>query len=107
MTQIRKASFHSGQFGAAISLQVKSGGKKNSIKEIRSDGLVVVKLACKTVDASSHPLLVAFLATVLEVDQSKLDVVAGDQGEYKLISIVGIDSQRVEELLRSAAGKRD
>ncbi len=105
MTKKRGTSFHSGQFGAAISLQVKSGAKKNSIKEIRSDGLVIVKLASKTVDTGSHTILLSFLASLLGVDQSSLDIVAGEQGEYKVVSIVGMDSLNVDEILHSAVGK--
>ena len=106
MTRKREPSFHSGKFGAAISLQIKPGAKKNSIKEIRSDGLVVVRLSCKSTDGSSNLILMQFLGTLLGVDQTDLDIVAGGQGEFKIISILGMDSQRVEELLRSAVGKR-
>lgn len=102
MTKKRGESFHSGKFGAALSMQVKTGAKKNSIKEIRADGLVIVKLASSSSDESSHPLLKSLLATVLGIDQSSIDIVAGMQSEYKLVSIVGIDSHRVEELIRSA-----
>jgi uncharacterized protein YggU (UPF0235/DUF167 family) len=107
MVKRQEVSFHSGKFGTALSLQVQTGGRKNSIKEIRSDGLVIVKLACKSVDESSHPLLKLLLSSVFGVDQSCVDVVAGEQGEYKLVSIVGIESQRAEKLLQSAVKKRN
>ncbi len=105
MTRKREPSFHTGKFGAAISMQIKPGAKKNSIKEICSNGLVVVRLSCNSTDDTSNPILMQFLATLLGVEQTDLDIVAGGQGEFKIVSILGMDSQRVEELLRSAVGK--
>ncbi len=106
MTGKREARFHSGKFGSAISVQVKPGAMKNSVKEIRPDGLVVVRLTCKSGDESSNPFLLQFLSGLLEVDQSNLDIVAGGQGDYKIISILGIDSQRLEELLIATKSKQ-
>lgn len=100
MAENRKFDFHSERTGTALSVRVVPRAKTAQIAEIRADGCVVIRLTCDTVDKPSHRELLAFLAKILSVDPARLEVVVGDSGDYKIISIIGMDAKTVDDQLR-------
>lgn len=89
-----------------MSVQVVPGAQKSKITKIRPDGCVVVNLAHAASDTRCHPALLAFLSEALSVEPEKLEIIAGESSDYKIISIFGVDSTRVDELLRNQVRKR-
>lgn len=94
----RQYHLHDGQKGAAIAIRVISRASKNEIVEIQSDGTVKVRLVAHPAeDEKANKALVAFLAEVLGISVSKLDIVAGANGRDKLISIIDLDAETVHQ----------
>lgn len=89
-----------------MSVQVVPGAKKSKIVKIRPDGCVVVNLAHAASDDRCHPALLNFLSEVLSVEPENLEIIVGESSDYKIISIFGVDSTRVDELLRNQLRKR-
>jgi uncharacterized protein (TIGR00251 family) len=91
----RKFHLHDGRRGAALAVRVTPRASRNEITEIQSDGTVKVRLTALPVEGEANTALVAFMAEVLGVPPSKLDIVAGLSGKDKLISVLDMDMDEV------------
>ncbi len=88
----RNLHLHDGKKGAALAVRVTPRASKNEICEVLSDGTVKVHLTAPPVDGAANEALLKFLANVLKVPISHLDVVAGTKGRDKIISVVDMDA---------------
>jgi uncharacterized protein (TIGR00251 family) len=91
----RKFHLHDGRRGAALAVRVTPRASRNEITEIQSDGTVKVRLTALPVEGEANKALVEFMAEVLGVPSSKLDIVAGLSGKDKLISVLDMDMDEV------------
>lgn len=92
-----KHNFHGGKRGAAIAVRVIPRSARNEIAEVMSDGAVKIRLASPADDRQLNVNLVSFLAGVLGVSTSKIDIVAGEDSHSKLVSVLDIDSSTAHE----------
>jgi hypothetical protein len=95
----RQFHLHDGQKGSALAIRITPRARKNEIVDILNDGTVKIRLTAPPVEGKANQALVEFLAEVLNVPQSKIDIVAGMTGRDKLVSIVGLDPATVHELI--------
>jgi len=93
----RKFHLHSGKRGAALAVRVTPRANKNEIVEILSDGTVKIHLTAPPVEGKANEALLKFLAGVLDIPQSRLEVVAGAGGRDKIISVVDIDADTLHK----------
>jgi uncharacterized protein len=91
----RKFHLHDGKRGAALAVRVTPRASRNEITEIQSDGTVKVRLTALPVEGDANRALIAFMAEVLGVPPTKLDIVAGLSGKDKLISVLDMDMDEV------------
>jgi uncharacterized protein (TIGR00251 family) len=87
----RQFKMHNGQKGSALAIRVTPRASRNEVVEILDDGTVRVRLAASPADEEANAALLEFLAEILGVPASKLDIVAGVIGRDKLVSIVDMD----------------
>jgi len=78
-------------------VRVTPKASRNKILGILDDGTVKISLTAPPVDGQANEALVKFLAEVLDVPKSNIEVVAGATGRDKLVSIVGIDASAVND----------
>ncbi|MEW6094134.1 MAG: DUF167 domain-containing protein [Chloroflexota bacterium] len=90
--QERQFHLHDGKKGAALAVRVTPRARKNEIVEVLNDGTVKIRLTAPPVNGKANVALLKFLAEVLEVPVSRLEVVAGATGRDKLISVVDMDA---------------
>ncbi len=88
----RSFHLHDGKKGAALAVRVTPRARKNEIVEVLNDGTVKIRLTAPPVNGKANEALLKFLAEVLDVPVSRLEVVAGATGRDKLISVVDMDS---------------
>jgi uncharacterized protein (TIGR00251 family) len=88
----RKFHLHEGKKGAALAVRVTPRASKNEIVEILSDGTVKVHLTAPPVEGKANDALVKFLAGVLEVPTSRVEIVAGANGRDKLVAVTDMNS---------------
>ena len=93
----RQFHLHDGKKGAAVAVRVTPRASQNEISEILSDGTIKIRLTSPPAETKTNEALIGFLAEVLEVPPSKLDIVAGVNGRDKLISILDLDAETVHE----------
>jgi uncharacterized protein len=88
----RDFHLHDGKRGAALALRVTPRASKNEIVEVLSDGTVKIHLTAPPVEGKANEALLKFLAEILDVPISHLDIVAGAGGRDKLISVTDMDA---------------
>ncbi len=88
----RSYHLHDGRKGAALAVRVTPRARKNEIVEVLSDGTVKVHLTAPPVEGKANEALLKYLAGVLEVPISRLEIVAGATGRDKLVSVVDMDA---------------
>lgn len=88
---------HGGKTGAAITVSVIPGSKRNEISEILDDGTLNVRLIGTSTRDKANQDLILFLAEVLDIDKTQLEIVAGLSGSDKLITIIDLDKNQVQE----------
>ena len=93
----RKFHLHDGQKGAALAVRVTPRARRNEIVEIQNDGTIKIRLTAPPVEGKANEALVAFLAEVLNVPSSRIEIVAGINGRDKLISILGLDAETAHQ----------
>jgi uncharacterized protein (TIGR00251 family) len=91
----RTFRLHDGKKGAAVAVRLTPRASRNEIVEIMHDGTIKVHVTAAPVDGDANEALLAFLAEVLGIAKSRLDIVAGLKGRDKLISILDMDSDSV------------
>ncbi len=91
----KQPHFSDGKRGAALPVRVIPRASRNEIVEILSDQTVKIRLVAPPDEQHTNRELINFLADVLGVSASKLEVVAGISGRDKLVSILDVTSQEV------------
>ena len=93
----RKYVLHSGQRGSALAVRITPRASRNQIGGVLSDGTVKVHLASEPADEVLNVELVGYLAEVLGVPRSRVEVVAGENGRDKLVSILDMDVETAHQ----------
>ena len=93
----RKFHLHDGKVGSALAVRIKPRATRNEIVEVMSDGNIKIHIAEPPVDGEANEQLLVFLAKVLNIPKSRLEIVAGAVGRDKLISVLEMDAETVHQ----------
>ena len=98
MTEERQIiNIHSGKMGAAITVKVIPRSSRNEIAGIQEDGTIKIRLTAAPVEGQANKALVEFLAEVLDIAKSKIEIIGGLSGRIKLITILDLDPTIVQK----------
>lgn len=97
----RKYVLHGGQRGSALAVRVTPRASQNQIVGVLNDGTIKVHLASEPGDDELNGELVSYLAEVLGVPNSRLEVVAGENGRDKLVSVLDMDVETAHQRILS------
>ena len=95
----KKYKFHDGKKGAALTIRVTPRARRNEVVEVLSDLTVKIRLTAPPVEGKANQALLKFLSEVLDTPKSKIEIVAGEKGRDKIVSILDIDSEDVHKKL--------
>lgn len=95
----RDYRFHDGKSGAALTIRVTPRARRNEIVEILSDLTIKIRLTAPPVEGKANNALIKYLSEVLDIPSSKIDIVAGDTGRDKIVSIIDADSDAIHKKL--------
>jgi hypothetical protein len=99
----RKFEIRDARGGAAFTVRVVTRAASTEIVGIQEDGSMKIRLmASPAGDPAANQELIAFLAAQLSVKKDKIEIVAGENGRDKLITVEGVTTDDIEEKL--AAG---
>ncbi len=83
---------HGGRAGAAVAVRVIPRAMNDEIAEVLADGSVKIRLKSPPEDDLLNKSLIAFLASVLGVPASRIEIVGGQSRRRKLVSILDLDA---------------
>jgi len=93
----RKYDFHDGKRGSALAVRVTPRANRNQIVGMLEDGTIKVHLATDPADKMENTELLGFLSEVLGVPKARLEIVAGENGRDKLVSVIDMDVETVHQ----------
>lgn len=91
----RQFKFHDGETGAALAVRVRRSKKESGFVSVLRDGTIVVRLEKGTGDIDQD--LIKFLARELNIPKKKFQIIAGDEGEKILISILDLEPELIQK----------
>jgi uncharacterized protein YggU (UPF0235/DUF167 family) len=92
----RKYHLHNGQKGAALAVRITPRASSNQVVEILHDGSIRIRLTAASGD-EINSVLKAYLAQVLDVSEKAIEIVAGESGRDKLVSVLDLDSETAHQ----------
>jgi uncharacterized protein (TIGR00251 family) len=101
----RKFHFHNGTTGAALAVRITPRSSRNEVSDVLEDGTVKIRLTAPPVEGQANEALVRFLGEILDLAPSRIEIVAGQTGRDKLVTITGIDSSTLQERIMSKVAK--
>lgn len=99
-----KFKLHDGVGGAALNVRVTPRSRRNEIAGVRSDGTLKIRITAPPVDGKANAALVKFLADVLGVRRPRVEIVAGHTGLDKIISIIDMSAEEVQQRILDHLG---
>lgn len=102
----RKFEITDAKGGAAFSVRVVTRAVNTEVVGIQDDGVLKVRLKSSPAgDPAANQELSEFLAQALGVPLEKVEIVAGQDGRDKLVSVEGITTDAVESILGSLSAE--
>ena len=98
---MRKFQLHDGKQGAALTVRVTPRSRKTEVGGILDDGTLRIRVAQPPVEGKANKALLTFLSRVLGVRKSSIELVAGEKGLDKIVSITGLTAREVEARLNA------
>jgi uncharacterized protein YggU (UPF0235/DUF167 family) len=92
----RKYELHSGQHGSALAVRITPRASHNQIVGVLNDGTIKVHLVSDPSGEELNAELLSYLAEVLGVPKSCVEVVAGENGRDKLVSVLDMDVETAQ-----------
>ncbi len=96
----REFKLHNGERGAALTIRVTPRARKTQFGGVLEDGTLRIRVAAPPVEGKANQALIKFLAKVLGVRKNRIEIVAGERGLDKILSVVGMTAEEVEEKIR-------
>jgi len=105
MSTGRKFEITDAKGGAAFTVRVTTRANATEMVGMQEDGSLRIRLkASPAGDPEANKELVDFIASKLEVPVEKVEIVAGESGRDKLVTVEGISTDEVETKLGGAEG---
>lgn len=89
--------------GTAVTVRVVTRASKREVAKIQEDGIIKVRLTASSSEGEANRELISYLAEILEISESHIEIVAGENARDKLVSIEGISPEELEERIQELA----
>jgi uncharacterized protein (TIGR00251 family) len=93
---VREYHLHGGKKGAALAIRVIPLASRDEIAGVLGDGTIRIRLKAAPVEGKENQALADFLAKILGVPKMNIEVVAGINGQDKLVSVLNMDPEEVQ-----------
>lgn len=90
----RQFEFHDGEKGAALAIRVTHTKGASSFSKVHKDGTVVIQL--QQGEGTVNSRLIDFISRELNIHKKRLQIIAGEDGFNKLISIVDMKPMEIQ-----------
>jgi len=93
---MRKYKLHDGKSGAALTLRITPRARKTEFAGVLEDGILRVRVAAPPVEGKANAALLTFLAKVLRIRKNRIEIIAGDHGLDKIVSVLDLSAEEVQ-----------
>jgi uncharacterized protein (TIGR00251 family) len=93
---MKKFRLHDGKHGAALTIRVTPRARRTEFSGILEDGTVRIRVSAPPVEGKANKALIKFLSKVLKVRKNKIEIVAGEKGLDKIVSILDMTAEQVQ-----------
>ncbi len=98
----RKFEITDARGGAALNIRVVTQAERAELAAIQDDGVLKIRLtAASAGDPQANKELLEFLSAWLGISVNHLNIVAGESGREKIVSIEGMTGAQVEEVIKN------
>ena len=98
---MRKFKLHDGKSGAALTVRVTPRARRTEVAEILEDGTIRIRVTAPPVEGKANAALIQFLAEALGIRRNRIDIVAGEKGLDKIVSITELSAAEVQRRLQA------
>lgn len=98
---MRKFRLHDGKLGAALTIRVTPRARRTEFSGFLEDGTLRVRVAAPPAEGKANGALIKFLAKVLDVRESRIEIVAGQKGLDKIVSVLDMDVGQAEDRIQA------
>lgn len=100
-----KFKISSAEGGAAFPVRVVPRASKNEISGRHGDA-IKIRLIAPPVEGAANEALIDFLSEILDVRKSQIEILTGHASRDKIVCVVGLTPQEVEDRLAAYAAER-
>ena len=104
MRDLKNLNITDASRGAAFTVKIVPKANKTEIVGIQEDGTIKIRLMSPPVEGQANEELIKFLAEFLKVTAKDVEIVAGLDGRRKLVSVLNVNADDVDRLVKSKAG---
>jgi uncharacterized protein (TIGR00251 family) len=97
---VETSRFTNASHGAAIAVKVTTRARKSEVAGILVDGTVKIRIAAPPARGAANTALIEFLAKLLGIAASQVDIIAGETSQRKLVALVGISPDKVDSVFQ-------
>ncbi|MCJ7512358.1 MAG: DUF167 domain-containing protein [Anaerolineales bacterium] len=84
---MRKFKLHSGVSGTALTIRVTPRARRTEVAGMLEDGTIRIRVAAPPVEGKANEELLDFLSKALRIRRNRIEVIVGEKGLDKLVSI--------------------
>lgn len=100
---VRKHRFQNGKRGSALAIRLMYAAEKNRVSQILKDGTVQIQLTTTENNDRKNSELIKFLARILGTSPTKIEIIAGEDRDEKLVSVIGMTAEDVQKKITKKA----
>ena len=97
---MRKFKLHGGKSGSALTVRVTPRARRTEVAEVLEDGTIRIRVTAPPVEGKANAALIQFLAEVLDIRKGRIEIVAGEKGLDKIVSITDLSAAEVQRRLQ-------
>jgi uncharacterized protein (TIGR00251 family) len=97
---MRKFVLHDGKQGAALTVRVTPRARKTEFAGMMEDGILRIRVAAPPVEGKANEVLIQFLAKALGVRRNRIEIVAGQKGLDKIVSVLDLSAAEVQNRIQ-------
>lgn len=94
---MRKHNLHDAKGGAALTIRVTPRARKTEFAGILEDGTVRIRVQAPPIEGKANRDLIQFLAKVFGVRKNCIEIVAGERGLDKIVSVTDMSAEDMEK----------
>lgn len=90
-------TLHDGESGSALAVRIQPGANHNAVRNVLGDGTIEIKL--EDGGGNLNQALRGYLAHLLQISKSRINIIAGQTKTEKLVSIIDLEPDRVQDII--------